>query len=205
MREHERPTGRGHRVCTLCLFMASGLTNGGCRRDEPLFRPGPAMADSVRWTSLSDLHPGPVPAMGPPGIMIEPSEGIANGYEENAYAMAEGKRLFTAYNCSGCHFHGGGGMGVPLMDDRWIYGERPEQIFATIVEGRPNGMPSWGGRLPAYQIWWLVAYVRSLGGLTGTSAAPGRDDHMEAGPPENSNPGQKPTRSGVSSSAEMPK
>ena len=41
---------------------------------------------------------------------------------------------------------GGGGIGPPLMDDRWIYGSAPENIYASIVQGRPNGMPAWGGR-----------------------------------------------------------
>ena len=56
-------------------------------------------------------------------------------------------------------------MGPPLMDDEWIYGSEPENIFATIVEGRPNGMPSFRGRIPDYQVWQLVAYVRSMSGL----------------------------------------
>ena len=73
---------------------------------------------------------------------------MGDEYEENAYAIAEGKRLFSAYNCVGCHGHGGGGMGPPLMDDNWIYGEEPEQIFSTLVEGRPNGMPTFGAEDP---------------------------------------------------------
>jgi len=45
------------------------------------------------------------------------------------------------------------------MDDEWIYGFEPVNIFATIVEGRPNGMPSFRNRIPDYQVWQLVAYV----------------------------------------------
>ena len=69
-------------------------------------------------------------------------------------------------------------MGPPLMDDKWIYGSDPSQIFATIVEGRPNGMPSWRGRIPNYEVWRLVAYVRSLSGQVSKDASPGRDDHL---------------------------
>ena len=60
----------------------------------------------------------------------------------------------------------------------------PEQVFATIVEGRPNGMPSFGGKIPDYQVWQLVAYVRSMSGLVveGCRAEP-RDD-MSAKTPE---------------------
>ena len=54
-------------------------------------------------------------------------------YAENAYAVNEGKKLYSSYNCEGCHFMGGGGMGPALMDDSWIYGSDPANIFQTIV------------------------------------------------------------------------
>lgn len=82
--------------------------------------------------------------------------------ENDPEQIAAGKQLFTAMNCVGCHFHGGGGMGPPLMDNVWIYGDSIENIAATIREGRPNGMPSFRGFLPDEQIWQLAAYVRSL-------------------------------------------
>src|SRR5205085_104092 len=68
-----------------------------------------------------------------------------------------------------------------------------EQIFASIIEGRPNGMPSFRGKIPEEQLWQLVAYVRSVGGLTNTGAEPTREDHMQEKPPENSLPAQSPT------------
>jgi cytochrome c oxidase cbb3-type subunit 3 len=64
------------------------------------------------------------------------------------------------------------------MDDRWLYGDRNEQIFASIAGGRPNGMPSWGARLPEAQIWQLVAYVRSLSGRVTRSAISPRGDEL---------------------------
>lgn len=76
--------------------------------------------------------------------------------------IAAGKQLFAAMNCNGCHFNGGGGIGPPLMDNVWIYGDSIENIAATIREGRPNGMPSFRGFLPEEQIWQVAAYVRSL-------------------------------------------
>ena len=36
-----------------------------------------------------------------------------NPYEDNAYAMTEGQRLYEWYKCSGCHARGGGGIGPP--------------------------------------------------------------------------------------------
>jgi cytochrome c oxidase cbb3-type subunit III len=108
----------------------------------------------------------------------------ARGYRETAYAIAQGKQLFSWFNCTGCHSHGGGGIGPALMDDKWIYGAEPDQIYATIVEGRPNGMPSFAGRVVESQVWDLVAYVRSMSGLTRQDARPGRDDGIEKGKPE---------------------
>ena len=110
--------------------------------------------------------------------------------------MSEGKRLYNQFNCSGCHFQGGGGIGPPLMDAQWIYGSEPENIYETIVEGRPNGMPSFKGRLANDQIWQLVVYVRSMSGLLAKDVASGRNDDMQVRSQEQSaekaKPGQRP-------------
>ena len=88
--------------------------------------------------------------------------GRAGTFDGNAEMIQSGKQLYAAMNCVGCHSHGGGGMGPPLMDDVWIYGSSIEHIVSTIREGRPNGMPSYRGRIPDEQIWEIAAYVRSL-------------------------------------------
>jgi cytochrome c oxidase cbb3-type subunit 3 len=51
------------------------------------------------------------------------------------------------------------------MDDEWIYGSSPQNVFWAIIEGRPQGMPAFGGKIAEDQVWRLVAYVRSLSGL----------------------------------------
>jgi cytochrome c oxidase cbb3-type subunit 3 len=71
------------------------------------------------------------------------------------------------------------------MDQRWIYGSAPANVFATIVEGRPNGMPSFRGKIADFQVGQLVAYVRSMSGLAGGISAPGRNDEMQVKPGEN--------------------
>ena len=50
----------------------------------------------------------------------------------------------------------------------------------ALVEGRPNGMPAWGGKIPDEQLWQIATYVRSLS-LPATLAA----DHSDT-------PGQQP-------------
>ena len=99
-----------------------------------------------------------------PGLMqpISTVDPRAAAYYNNAAAVMAGQRLFQQYNCSGCHSNGGGGMGPDLMDDQWIYGSRLEQIHQTLAQGRPNGMPAWGNKVPDQQLWQLAAYVRSM-------------------------------------------
>ena len=70
------------------------------------------------------------------------------------------------------------------MDADWIYGGQPDNVYASIARGRPNGMPAFGNRIPEYQVWQLVAYVRSMTGLVGNNAAPGRNDAIQAKPSE---------------------
>lgn len=167
------------------LFLMVALLFG-CEREERGFRvktPDAARVNSKQLTDLAAGTPAPLPA--------EP-----NDYEKNAFALSEGKRLFEQMNCTGCHAHGGGAIGPPLMDEKWIYGSQPEQIFSTIVEGRPNGMPAFHGKLPDYEVWQLTAYVRSLSGQTRKNAAPGRDDDMQIKTPENSVPSKTPMPSG---------
>jgi cytochrome c oxidase cbb3-type subunit 3 len=103
-------------------------------------------------------------------------------YDDNAYAISQGKQLYSFMNCVGCHSHGGGGMGPALLDSAWIYGSDPRTIFYTIMKGRPNGMPSFEGKLNEQQVWQLVAYVRSLSGLTENMATAARGDHMYVSP-----------------------
>ena len=117
--------------------------------------------------------PKSVPEAAGPGSQKSP-------YAGNAWAVAEGKRLYQSMNCNGCHFQGGGGMGPALLDNRWIYGGDPRSLYTTIVEGRPNGMPAFGGKLADQQIWQLVAYVQSLAGDLRVDVRPSRDDHMQA-------------------------
>jgi cytochrome c oxidase cbb3-type subunit III len=156
---------RAYRACSAAAMVLSLFA---CKREERRFRETPPSTIPNGMVRVSVLQPG---------VPVDTTH-MANPYENNAYAISEGGRLFGWYNCAGCHSNGGGGMGPPLMDDKWIYGSAPENIFSTIVQGRPNGMPSFAGRIPTPQVWMLVAYVRSLSGLTPSAARGSRTDHM---------------------------
>jgi cytochrome c oxidase cbb3-type subunit III len=169
----------------LVLWMFS-LVLLACQREERRFHPPPGAAATVPAVPQVGVQAGtPVRVGSGPR---RPAE--HDPYEGNAYAVSQGKTLYNQYNCSGCHSQGGGGMGPPLMDAEWIYGSRPENIFETIVEGRPNGMPAFGAKIVEDQIWQLVAYVRSMSGLLPKDVAPGRSDDMQVRPQEQST---KPT------------
>jgi cytochrome c oxidase cbb3-type subunit III len=159
-----------HRVRgAVALALTAVVALAACEREERRFNTETASPPAYAAVTLDTLQPG-VP---------QPDFDVTNASEKNAYDLSEGKRLFESWNCSGCHSHGGGGMGPPLMDDEWTYGSDPENIVATIVEGRPNGMPAFRGRITNQQLWQIAAYVRSLAGLTPKAPSPGRDDDMQ--------------------------
>ena len=163
-----RPTSV-HRLVAAALAGAVSTTAlVACDREQRTFRESPPAAQPAGIVRVSQLQPGPT----------LDSMHVLNPSDRNAYAVSEGQRLFTWYNCSGCHANGGGGMGPPLIDDKWIYGSGPENVYQTIVEGRPNGMPSFGSRIPTSQVWQIVAYVRSLSALTPSATRSARTDHM---------------------------
>jgi len=154
-----------HRAAALGFLI---ISLAGCEREERRFRETPPAASPPGIVTLSPLQPGPTVI----------AHSVHGPYEYNAYAQSEGKILFGQFNCSGCHANGGGGMGPPLMDDQWIYGSRAPNIFATIIEGRPNGMPSFRNKISDVQVWQLAAYVQSMSGQLSKDAEPTRDDEM---------------------------
>jgi cytochrome c oxidase cbb3-type subunit 3 len=122
--------------------------NGGQAGGEPEFTANPLFN-----TPVSGLRPGNTPYGSP----------MKNPLADDPQAVTRGMKDYISFNCVGCHApNGGGGMGPSLSDNKWIYGSSPAQIFLTIYQGRPNGMPAWGQVLPETTIWELVAYVRSI-------------------------------------------
>jgi len=178
------------RNAALCALLC--LT--ACDREERRFRESPPSAQPAGLVRTSSLQPG----------AFVDSTHLGNVYQENAYAVSEGQNLFGWYNCSGCHANGGGDKGPALMDNVWIYGSEPAQIYSTIAEGRPNGMPSFGGHVPDNDVWKLVAYVRSLSGLASSGAAPNRADSMQVKKPESDAEQQKPVVAAPAGASERP-
>jgi cytochrome c oxidase cbb3-type subunit 3 len=136
-------------LATLGLARTSSQTAGGAAAQAP----GQDLA--ARFVAHPEhIQPGLVP---PRGVVLR------NPYEGDPNAVAAGAKLFVAYNCLDCHgADGSGAMGPSLADGRWHFGGAPSEVFESIYQGRPEGMPAWGSLISPDQIWLLVTYVRSL-------------------------------------------
>lgn len=158
-------------------LIAAMVLLSACNREERDSR-GKPIAETVPAGATADtIYPG-----GPSGVTMTLNPQAAS-FERNAYHLAQGQELYSKMNCVGCHAHGGGGMGPALIDDQWRYGGRLEQIATTIMEGRPNGMPSFRGKLTETQVWELAAYVRAMSGQVPKDALSARADEVSNTPP----------------------
>ena len=168
------------------LMMMVALMLAGCEREARRFEnPASNSKPGAQAQRLSVNQPAVARADG-----VQEARDTHSPYIQNAYAVNQGKRLYHWYNCSGCHAGGGGSIGPPLMDTEWRYGSDPANIFASIMRGRPNGMPSFGGHIPEDQAWQIVAYVQSMSGGARKDVAPSRSDGLYPGNPENARSGQ---------------
>jgi cytochrome c oxidase cbb3-type subunit 3 len=169
---------RGAALAVATLVLGLGAPAGSRAQEKIALTPTPMPP------AVTTLFPG--------GGAMPPVNPTATKYDGNAQAIAAGARLFNWYNCSGCHFHGAGGIGPSLMDDQWIYGGRIDQIYDTIARGRPNGMPSWQGKIPANETWQIAAYVRSLSAPAANKGGPGETEPRPSPPPVGAPPPAMP-------------
>lgn len=136
------------------LGLAAALPTGA--------QPPTAQAEPAAQGALSAVTEGTV--IGPQPGPDRPLPAVTNPFGSQASVLAEGRRLFIWFNCYGCHGgRAGGGMGPSLRDREWLYGDSEQDIFNSIAEGRQHGMPAWGTKLPADQLWKITAYIKSLG------------------------------------------
>jgi cytochrome c oxidase cbb3-type subunit III len=166
---------------SLPIALILGMTIlAGCKREIRDLRADPPVS-----AALNDVKPmanrinGAIPVVTP---------ALGDPYENNAWQLSQGKRLYTWFNCKGCHADGGGGIAPALLDGWWRYGPDRVSVFLSIRDGGPNGMPAFGDHLTTEQIWQLTGYVRTVGAWSGKTAAPSRNDEMQSRPSENRAP-----------------
>jgi cytochrome c oxidase cbb3-type subunit 3 len=159
------------------LVVALALV-GGCRRDSQDVRGGAAgdvVLPQEQGTAVKTIDSTGLPPEGALSrIALGDIAGAGNNTAEtnakspywgDMAAIAQGRDLFVSMNCAACHSYDlKGGMGPDLTDTYWRYGGAPADIYKSIFEGRPQGMPAWGRTIPAAMIWKVVAYLDSKGG-----------------------------------------
>src|SRR5690348_14809244 len=91
----------------LALLLCAAALLAGCNRERRQFEAPPNTDAAPTQVRMSGLVAGQSS-----DAFREQQQKV---YEKNAYHMSEGKRLFTWMNCVGCHGHGGGDIGPPLM------------------------------------------------------------------------------------------
>jgi cytochrome c oxidase cbb3-type subunit 3 len=98
---------------------------------------------------------GGKPAGGAPAAAVKSPE-------DKEDSTAAGKALYASY-CAACHgAEGKGGIGPDLTRSQYTFGRTPEEVTASIAQGRPGGMPAFGNQLSADQVASLTQFVLSL-------------------------------------------
>ena len=155
--------GRGA-LALLCFVAAAQLAHAQqppTATAPPSALPPPQINANTPSVAYGQLLQVPINTIIPGAVPVRPQIGIPA--LQDPAAPQRGLMAFNAFNCVGCHMgNGGGGMGPALSSGNFIYGDEPENIFLTIVQGRPKGMPAWGSVLPNQTIWDLVTYIRNL-------------------------------------------
>ncbi len=148
-------------ACATVLAMPAAMA----QQQLPQQQSSPAVRPDFGET-VGNGRPGvfmqvPVTSLFPGAINSRPA--IKNPSQGDPDAAQRGRTYFTNFNCAGCHApNGGGGMGPALSNNTFIYGSAPENIYLSIYQGRPNGMPAWGAVLPDAVIWDLVTYIGKI-------------------------------------------
>ncbi|CCD94260.1 FixP1 Di-heme cytochrome c (fragment) [Bradyrhizobium sp. ORS 375] len=127
----------------------------------PTDAPAPGVGADIAGGRATTLMQTPVSHLVPGGLSSPPE--LKNPAAGDPQSAERGMNAFISMNCVGCHApNGGGGMGPALSNNVFIYGSSPANIYLSIYQGRPNGMPAWGAMLPDSMIWDLVSYIGKI-------------------------------------------
>jgi mono/diheme cytochrome c family protein len=99
-----------------------------------------------------------------PGLAQTNAVAKLNPFTGKAEAIQQGRALYLQQGCAACHgVMGGGGMGMPLLDDVWKFGSDDATLFKLIKGQIPQQtMPKIFGHLPDEDVWKMIAYIRSF-------------------------------------------
>ena len=113
---------------------------------------------------------------------------LKSPYADYASVAEEGRKLYLAAGCNGCHGMGGGGMGPPLTNEVWVYGKDDDTLFRLIALGSDElqkqgfsrkgsenvvgPMPPFGGIVKSDDdMWKIIAWIRSVNPTSAAASA----------------------------------
>lgn len=169
------------RCARLAALAATGsmlLVLGACQRDTQDVRGGAQGNVTLPQQQAAVTKSTDTTGLPPEGALAQVAIGdlagignntldakVANPYANDRASIEAGHEFFVNMNCASCHGYDlKGGMGPDLTDTYWRYGGSPADIYKSIYEGRPQGMPAWGRALPPAVVWKVVSYIQSKGG-----------------------------------------
>jgi mono/diheme cytochrome c family protein len=104
---------------------------------------------------------------------------LQSPYSDYASVAEDGRKVYLAAGCNGCHGMGGGGMGPPLTNQVWVYGKDDDTLFRLIALGSDElqkqgysrkGSENVVGPMPPMgnivksddDMWKIIAFIRSV-------------------------------------------
>jgi len=148
-----------------------------------------AEADTGAATE-TDASAAPAGDVDPAGNPLETAKAAAPGtlvnpYQDDIEAVAkDGRKIYMAAGCNGCHGGtGGGGMGPPLTNPVWVYGNDGDTLFRLIALGTKGieeqdytrqrselvkgPMPPFGTIIKSNDdMWKMIAWIWSVNTYT---------------------------------------
>jgi len=117
-------------------------------------------------TAALELELGRIEAVKLAESATQLDDGKLWAMSRNAIFVDAGRNTFNT-TCASCHQANlkgtdAGGIGPNLVDDTWIHGGKPTEIFHVVDQGvLEKGMPSWGPVIGAKKTSEVVAYILS--------------------------------------------
>ena len=161
-------------ICTLTYLGKSGKKAIVAARCDPA-------GDALRAALEAQEERDEADVVSPLELVASTAKGeLKNPYSDDPQAIAEGRRLFLANSCNGCHGGtGGGGMGPPLSNAVWVYGPDDDTLYRLVVQGSDEllaegysriGRENVVGPMPPFgeiiengdHLWKIIAFVRSI-------------------------------------------
>ncbi|TVR46749.1 MAG: cytochrome C oxidase subunit III [Puniceicoccaceae bacterium] len=92
----------------------------------------------------------------------KPEDSILWEMSRNEAFLSSGRRIYET-NCVACHGTDlRGGVGNNLIDDTWLHGGLPSQMWDVISDGvLEKGMPGWGTLIGERSVSAVTAYILS--------------------------------------------